>query len=97
MDAGEVGVGHTVTALYEVKLHDGAEGQVAAAYIRYEDPESGLVNEINRGFDRNELSDAIEAASPRFQSYWAQESTLHEVGVLAQRVRELLPDDPDAS
>ena len=111
VDAGEVGVGHTVTALYEVKLHDGAEGQVATAYIRFEDPKSGLVSEINREFHRNELSAAIEEASPRFQldvavaeyaeilreSYWAQESTLHEVSVLAQQVSELLPDDPDVA
>ena len=111
VDAGEVGVGHTVTALYELKLYDGAQGQVAAAYIRYEDPDKGVVAEISREFYRNELSEAMDDASPRFQldaavaeyaeilreSYWAQESTLHEVSVLAQRVSELLPDDPDVA
>ena len=40
VDAGEVGSGHCVTALYEVKLHEGASGKIATASIRYADPDS---------------------------------------------------------
>ncbi|MCJ7532465.1 MAG: VWA domain-containing protein, partial [Anaerolineales bacterium] len=34
VDAGEIGAGHSVTALYEIKLKPEASGQVAAAYLR---------------------------------------------------------------
>ena len=111
VDAGEVGAGHTVTALYEVKFHEGAEGQLATVNIRYEDPETGDVREISREIRRSELSGALEEASPRFQlnavvaeyaeilreSYWAQDSSLTEVRVLAERVSALLPEDPDVA
>lgn len=38
VDGGEVGPGHTVTALYAVKLRPGASGQVAKATVRWLDP-----------------------------------------------------------
>ena len=111
VDAGEVGAGHNVTALYEVKLHGGAGGRVATVYIRYEDSDTGEVTEISRGFDSSEFSREFEEASPRFQldaavaeyaeilreSYWAQGSSLEEVQALAQRVSTMLPDDPDVT
>ena len=107
VDAGEIGAGHSVTALYEVKLHDGAEGEVATVYLRYEDPDSGEVTELRREFDREDLADGFEDAPPRFQmaavvaeyaevlreSYWAQESSLEDVANEARRVRDLLPQD----
>ena len=37
-DGGEIGSGHDVTALYEVKLREGASGQFATVYLRYKDP-----------------------------------------------------------
>ncbi|CAM5671500.1 hypothetical protein SNARM312S_00868 [Streptomyces narbonensis] len=38
MDGGEVGAGHTVTALYAVKTRPGATGRVATATVRWLDP-----------------------------------------------------------
>ncbi|MET9554771.1 von Willebrand factor type A domain-containing protein [Streptomyces sp. NPDC006645] len=38
VDGGEVGPGHTVTALYAVKLRPGASGAVARATVRWLDP-----------------------------------------------------------
>ncbi len=67
VDAGEVGAGHSVTALYEIKLHEGAEGDVATVYLRYEDPDDGEVREISRPFARSELAAGFEDASPGFQ------------------------------
>ena len=107
VDAGEIGAGHSVTALYEIKMHDGAEGEVATVYLRYEDPDSGKVTELRREFDREDLADGFEDAPPRFQmaavvaeyaevlreSYWAQESSLEDVANEARRVRDLLPQD----
>ncbi|WP_326670089.1 vWA domain-containing protein [Streptomyces sp. NBC_01257] len=38
VDGGEIGPGHTVTALYAVRLRDGASGHVATATARWLDP-----------------------------------------------------------
>ncbi len=39
-DAGEIGAGHTVTAVYEIKLKEGAQGNFANVELRYKDPSS---------------------------------------------------------
>jgi Ca-activated chloride channel family protein len=36
--AGEIGAGHSVTALYAVQLKPGAEGRIATIQLRWEDP-----------------------------------------------------------
>ena len=109
VDAGEVGAGHSVTALYEVKLHVDANGLLGTVYLRYEDPDTGEVSEVNREFQRGELAMEFAEASPRFQmaavvaeyaevlreSYWAQEGSLESVSSEANRVRNLLPSEPD--
>ena len=109
VDAGEVGAGHSVTALYEVKLHEDADGVLGTVYMRYEDPDTGDVSEVNREFQRSELALEFAEASPRFQmaavvaeyaevlreSYWAQEGSLEEVASEANRVKRLLPSEPD--
>ena len=48
VDAAEVGAGHTVTALYEIKLSDDVQGRIATVYIRYQDPESGCPRDLSR-------------------------------------------------
>ena len=109
VDAGEVGAGHSVTALYEIKLHDDADGSIATVFLRYEDPDSGDVDEISRHFQRRELVSGFEQASPRFQlsaivaeyaeilreSYWAREGSLETVAEEAKRVQGLIPEDTD--
>ncbi len=41
VDAGEIGAGHSVTALYEIKKrHPDAEGPIATVYLRWQDPQS---------------------------------------------------------
>ncbi|MEV4877123.1 vWA domain-containing protein [Streptomyces cyaneofuscatus] len=40
VDGGEVGPGHTVTALYAVRLREGASGPVAKATVRWLDPKT---------------------------------------------------------
>ncbi|MGI5352501.1 YfbK domain-containing protein [Streptomyces sp. CA-250714] len=40
VDGGEVGPGHTVTALYAVRLKHGATGKAATATVRWLDPDS---------------------------------------------------------
>ena len=109
VDAGEVGAGHSVTALYELKLHDDDDGVVSTVFLRYEDPDTGEINEISRQFQRNELVSQFLLASPKFQlstvvaeyaeilrdSYWAQEGSLQTVADEAARLRQLIPEDTD--
>ncbi|MBN1260525.1 MAG: von Willebrand factor type A domain-containing protein, partial [Anaerolineae bacterium] len=92
VDAGEIGVGHSVTALYEVKLRAEAPPNAAAltVYLRWEDPDDGEVREINHTLARSEFAARFQEASPRFQlavvvaeyaeilrnSYWAHDAGL---------------------
>ena len=106
-----MGAGHNVTALYEMKLHDDADGTLATVRVRYEDPDSGEVNEIESPFQCSELAADLEDASPRFQlaagvaeyaeilreSYWAQEGSLARVAAEASRVLRLIPEDSDVA
>lgn len=39
-DAGEIGSGHTVTAVYELHLKQDAQGEVATAEVRYKNPQT---------------------------------------------------------
>jgi Ca-activated chloride channel family protein len=49
VDAAEIGAGHTITALYEVELNPQAQtnGNIATAFVRYEDAPSRDVVEVN--------------------------------------------------
>ena len=111
VDAGEIGAGHSVTALYELKLREGAEGTLGTVYMRYEDVGLNEVVEINREFRHEELSTSFEEASPMFQlsavvaefaevlrgSYWAREGSLQAVADHARRLRQLLPDSTEVA
>jgi len=46
VDAGEVGAGHQVTAMYEVELADGAAGELGTVSLRWAHPKSGEVSEL---------------------------------------------------
>ena len=99
VDAGEIGAGHSVTALYEIKRHPEAEGRMATVHLRWEDPESGEVSEISADLESTDLVESFDVADPGFQlaivvsefaevlreSYWAQDSSL--VGVLEEAER----------
>jgi len=71
VDAGEVGAGHNVTALYEVKFKDevppSQQGNALIVYVRYQDIETGQVREINQTFARAQFASSFEATSPRFK------------------------------
>lgn len=109
VDAGEVGAGHSVTALYEIKFHDDAAGDALAVRIRYADPETQEVTEQSRTLARADFRTTFTEASPHFQlaaaaaeyaeilrnSYWAKESSLDDVAELARRVSDRLEADPD--
>ncbi|MQY16495.1 hypothetical protein SRB5_66940 [Streptomyces sp. RB5] len=59
VDGGEVGPGHTVTALYAVRLKPGATGHVATATVRWLDPRTRAASEQSRGIDASRLRGAL--------------------------------------
>ncbi len=68
VDAGEIGSGHSVTALYEIKLHsEGVVGKLATVFIRHEDPDTANVTEVSREIFAIEIKDTFEEASTSYQ------------------------------
>ncbi|WP_433242014.1 YfbK domain-containing protein [Streptosporangium sp. CA-135522] len=67
-DGGEIGPGHSVTALYEVRLRSGASGQLATATVRWQDPDTRAPGEISHSLESADLSASPwRGPSPRFQ------------------------------
>jgi Ca-activated chloride channel homolog len=67
VDAGEVGAGHSVTALYEIELRANAphwEQPVATLHLRYKVPEVGNVTETIRRVGFEDFAPTWEDASP---------------------------------
>ena len=106
-DGGEIGSGHSVTALYEIKLHEGAVGQLATVFIRHEDPDTRQVTEVSKDIFAAELEDTFEDASPEFQlaaaiaefaeilrdSFWAQEGSLKTVHQVIEGILPQIQDE----
>lgn len=106
-DGGEIGSGHSVTALYEIKLHEGATGQLATVFIRHEDPDTRRISEINEQIFATQLNETFEAASPEFQlaatvaefaeilreSFWAQEGSLQSVSRSIEGIAPLIQNE----
>ncbi|WP_328747614.1 VWA domain-containing protein [Streptomyces sp. NBC_00285] len=65
VDGGEVGPGHTVTALYAVRTRPGADGHLATATVRWQDPKTRAPHEESGQLDT--LDGSLWDASPRFQ------------------------------
>ncbi|MEU4721665.1 von Willebrand factor type A domain-containing protein [Nonomuraea dietziae] len=67
-DGGEVGPGHSVTALYAVKLRPGASGQLASATVRWQEPDTRTPSEASASVKSADLGDALwEGTSSRLQ------------------------------
>ncbi len=93
VDAGEIGAGHRVTALYEIRVKDGATGGVATVSVRYEDPETAVIHEkstevrvfdIDRRFENASASFRFVASVAEFaeimrESFWAEGGSLDDV------------------
>ncbi len=93
-DGGEIGSGHEVTALYEIKLvKDADRGNLGEVYIRYKDPESFEVDEIRVPIKQRIFEDNFKSCSDQFKlaavsaefaeilkkSYWAKNSQLDDL------------------
>ncbi|MCZ6506710.1 MAG: von Willebrand factor type A domain-containing protein [Acidobacteria bacterium] len=92
VDAGEIGAGHQVTALYEVKMRDARpkRGKIATLRLRYRSRRSGRVVEDAVDLQRSDLAGSWRGASRGLRlaavaaefaevlrgSYWAREGDL---------------------
>ncbi|MFD3311676.1 von Willebrand factor type A domain-containing protein [Streptomyces sp. NPDC058694] len=59
VDGGEVGPGHTVTALYAVRVKPGASGHVATATVRWLDPDSRTPHEETGQIETDSLDPSL--------------------------------------
>lgn len=110
-DAGEIGAGHTVTALYEVKPLAESGGDLGVVRLRWIDPDTSSPREVEEIIARTDLVTEFEAASPRFQldvvvaqyaeilreSVWAQQidSRVGDLVQWADRLAQVLSEDDE--
>ncbi len=67
VDAGEIGAGHTVTAIYEVELAKASNRPLATVRIRAKKPRGHKATEQAFRFDRDRLAPSFAAASTDFR------------------------------
>jgi len=108
-DGGEIGAGHSVTALYELKLWPDKKGTVAITYVRYKDAEAATVTEFKSSITTDELNKIFDSSTKEFRlaatvaefaeilrkSYWAKGATLDRVLENAQQLSREFKDDPN--
>jgi Ca-activated chloride channel family protein len=111
IDAGEIGAGHTVTALYEVKPTADAGSDLGVVRLRWIDPATGTARETEEVIASSDLAAEFESAAARFQldilvaqyaeilrgSIWAQQIgiDLGDLNDHVGRLQRLFPEDPD--
>jgi Ca-activated chloride channel family protein len=109
VDAGEIGAGHSVTALYEIKLKDDAprHGAAATLHLRYKSKERGRVVELEHDLRLSDVAGSWDAAPRGLKlaslvaefaellkgNYWAKDGDLAEV---LRRARGLTTDERTA-
>ncbi|MBE4739452.1 MULTISPECIES: vWA domain-containing protein [Streptomyces] len=65
VDGGEVGPGHTVTALYAVRTEDGTDaGHLATATVRWLDPDTRTPHEESAGLEASEVHSGLWTSAP---------------------------------
>ncbi|MFG1706021.1 von Willebrand factor type A domain-containing protein [Nonomuraea sp. M3C6] len=63
-DGGEIGPGHSVTALYSLSLKPGATGQLAQATVRWQDPDTRTASEASRSLQAADLAGSVWDKAP---------------------------------
>jgi Ca-activated chloride channel family protein len=110
VDGGEIGAGHSTTALYELKLWPDKAGKIATTYIRYKDPDTFKVTEISADFNTNQTAEGFNNISNSFalasvvtefaeimrESYWAKGAKLEDTLDKAKQVADKLDNNSDA-
>lgn len=109
-DAGELGAGHSATALYVIHLSHNSEGRIATVQLRWLDPQTNEPTEINGNVNTWDLSNSFYETQPYYQlnvtaglfaeylreSPYMPELSLRSLEDLSEAVIESLPEDQDA-
>jgi len=66
-DAGEIGAGHRVTALYELELIQGGSNSLGIVHLRYKMPDGETDIPFDVSISRSDLADSFSQASDRFR------------------------------
>ena len=89
VDAGELGAGHQATAIYEIELARGVDVddrlELGVVRLRWEDPDSGDVEEIDTDIDMRDIEPS-----------WTRTSTSFQQAVVVATLAEVLRDNPYA-
>lgn len=108
VDAGEIGAGHEVTILYEVKLrHETPSGRLATVRLRYEKPEGEHFVELEQSVQSSDLSTTVQDAADDLvldacvaefaellrKSYWAKGGSLAAVLDLLHQIPGSPPEE----
>jgi Ca-activated chloride channel family protein len=107
VDAGAIGAGHSVTALYAVRLNEGVGRQapIATVRLRWTDPDDGRVDELARDIRLSDLARDFDGTDAYFRfdalvastaevlrgSPWAGHLRLPDIAEVAFHEAERLP------
>jgi Ca-activated chloride channel family protein len=107
VDAGAIGAGHEVTALYALRLsgEHGDDGRIGTVSLRWTEPETQRAVEIDHHVDLADLAGSFRATDPAFQldaivaataerfrgSRWGETYDLRDVVEVAREASEDLP------
>ncbi|MFD3164020.1 von Willebrand factor type A domain-containing protein [Herpetosiphon sp. NSE202] len=111
VDGGEIGGGHNVTALYEIKRHPDAQGTIAQVNIRYVDMDTNApveeslsisTEQIHSSFDRSSARMHLAASVAEFaellrHSRWNNGTDILDVLDLAEEAALDLPNNQGAA
>jgi Ca-activated chloride channel family protein len=110
VDGGEIGAGHTVTAIYEITLAGGGDtgptAALATVQVRWTDPGLGGPVERSAAITAGDLVGSLPLAPPRLQqdllvaeslrgAPWSERVSRDEIAEAAELLSLALPDDPD--
>jgi len=107
VDAGEIGAGHNVTVLYEVKLAErvSRRAEVATLHLRYRSAVTGDFHEVSHTLRAKEVQESWEGSSKALrlaslaaemaeilkQTYWSRGSRLEDVFIRLQALSPRFP------
>ncbi|MEX1367800.1 MAG: VWA domain-containing protein [Nannocystaceae bacterium] len=108
-DAGELGAGHTVTALYEIKLQPGEHASLGTLRVRYKTPRAETSQLLERELPSSLLRDSWAEAAPPTQlsvvaagyaeklrgSYWVRNLSWSELQRLYDEIDGGLKTQPE--
>ncbi len=111
VDAGELGAGHQVTAMYEIRLAEGVSlgdrAELGVVALRWEDPDSGEVTEIDEDVDLRDIEPTWTDTADDFQlatvvvtfaekmrdNPYADDVDMANLAVEAERIAEAIDTD----